>query len=219
MYRLLKRFRMQIEETFVRLTRKELYDFLTDMPISKFADKYNLIMSDLIQCLKKYHIPRRSSGDWTKISMGQNTEREPLDGNPGDLVRVQRDTSDPSIHHSSNKQIKKSASVPPSRSSAYPRYPYPAIKSYKSYSRHVSTTKQNSRKKKQSNGVDTRAAQDRLSKYNQTLPLYEILSVAPNEELYNRVTVFELNLPVRAINGLMRAKLENMHKIMSISID
>ena len=53
-----------------------------------------------------------------------------------------------------------------------------------------------------------------LEKYDHRKSLYELLEITPSEE-YQKMSVINLPLSVRAINALYRSKLDNLHMILS----
>ncbi len=229
---------MKVEETYVSFTRKELYDLLSDMPMTKIAQKYHLDTFDLSRRIRENDIPIRTSGDWTRISMGKKVERSQLEGNPNASVIVRRISSESSAKSPSKKPRLKTTATPlPSTSYpfVYPRIPYPVTPPKKSESKNEikssitprgenlpikkkrkSKMENNSTTKKKTSraSLDTQIAQKKLAEYNQKQRLYEALNILPDEKKYNRITVFDLNLPVRAINCLMRSQIENLHIVL-----
>ena len=223
---------MIVKESGTEFTRKELYDLLTEMSVRKVAQEHQLDVANLTQCIEQHDIPRRTSGDWTRISMGRIVDREPLTGNPDELVFVARFQPKPQVEKKPIDEYEYPVLPPEPRStdSSRPSHGHSKQGSVWASSRPKSWTPRplnpgtNSAKKKgksiysSSVTINTgNLSRKRLEAFDQEKSLYEILDITPTDE-YQKVTLFELQLSVRSINGLMREKLDTLHKVMSQSL-
>ena len=53
------------------MTRRELYDLVWSIPITKLSKKYGLSDVGFAKICKKYNIPRPPRGYWARIASGQ----------------------------------------------------------------------------------------------------------------------------------------------------
>ncbi len=60
------------------MTRRELYDLVWSIPITKLSKKYGLSDVGFAKICKKYNIPRPPRGYWARIASGQTLKKTPL---------------------------------------------------------------------------------------------------------------------------------------------
>lgn len=60
------------------ITRKELYDEVWSIPVSKLAPNYNLSDVGFAKLCKRFDIPRPPRGYWARLEVGQKVKRTPL---------------------------------------------------------------------------------------------------------------------------------------------
>lgn len=75
-------------EKEVKLTRKELYDMLTDRPVPKVADELGVSASMLRKVCQNFIVPYRGAGEWGLLQHGLEAKREPLRGVPDKMVAI-----------------------------------------------------------------------------------------------------------------------------------
>ncbi len=185
----------------IEFTRKELYDMLTKKPISRIASEVGLNSVMLTRAICNHHIPHRSSADWTRISLGMETDREPLTGDPNEIVFIPYDSPKPTP----KPKEKPALTQYKPEDYRYPIMPEPRARRYRA-------------KAKSEISPRVTLAKKRLEEYDQDIPLYELFSTEPNEEEFGKVTLLELELSARAMNALYRDKIETLHKILTLSI-
>ena len=61
-----------------RLTRRELYNLVWSVPITRLSKKYGLSDVGFAKICKKYKIPRPPRGYWARIASGQKLKKTPL---------------------------------------------------------------------------------------------------------------------------------------------
>lgn len=74
----------------ISMNRKELYDEVWSMPVSKVAKKHSLNYIKLCQKLKEEKIPYPSSGYWTKLRLGKDVsgDKAPLPESGSDSIEL-----------------------------------------------------------------------------------------------------------------------------------
>ena len=70
------------------LTRKEMYDMLTDKPMHQVCEDFGISKNSLSHELKENKIPVRTNSDWQIIRSGRTVSREPLHGDPSQIMFV-----------------------------------------------------------------------------------------------------------------------------------
>lgn len=183
----------------IEFTRKELYDMLTEKPVSRIAVELEIDPRALTKEISASFIPRRSSGDWSRISLGMEVPREELSGNPDTIVFV---------------PYLKPKTVPDKQND---EYSYPIMPVHET--RKPTKKKKKGKHPKVEVNPAIKFAQDRLGEYNHLIPLYQMFGLGSNDESFSNIPLLELDLSVRSMNGLMRGGINNLHDILSLNID
>jgi hypothetical protein len=77
-----------------KLTRRQLYDLVWSIPITRLSKKYGLSDVGFAKICKKYNIPRPPRGYWARIASGQKLKKAPL--SPGISEQIIELPSNPS---------------------------------------------------------------------------------------------------------------------------
>lgn len=184
----------------IAFSRKELYDMLTEKSVSKIADELGLNAKTLTQEIDANHIPRIFPADWTRISMGKEVERAPLKGDPDTIVFVPYPDNDSETNSSAEE------------------FTYPVMPASWPNKKQKSKKKAKKARPKTEVSPYTKNLQKKIEEYDQQIPLYQLIGVDPNEEQYRRISLLELDLSVRAMNGLVRENINTLHDILQLSI-
>jgi hypothetical protein len=72
----------------VKITRKELYDAIWQLPKNKLSIKWGLPSIEITETCKEYNIPLPPSGYWTKAALGTKINKVTLTGDPDVAVEL-----------------------------------------------------------------------------------------------------------------------------------
>ena len=215
-------------QTGTQFKRKELYDLLTIMPLREVAKNYQLIITDLWRCVEKYNIPVRKPEDWTKILMGEKVYREPLTGDPDELVFVERmippksatkgenegkDRNSALLNQSSHEVItQQSAKTSVDRNGENSSTISGQI-SPRTYSSRNGERVTRSATTLKSNNISVR----QFGEDDRRISIYRLLEIIPDDE-YKKVKLSALKLSARPFNALKEKKIDTLHAVMLKSI-
>ena len=212
-------------------TRKQLYDFLTVKSLTRLAKDENLMYQDLRDVCITNEIPYRTSEDWYHLSLGEEVNRIPLDGDPEKIVKI-RKVGKNEYEKKENKYVNEDKSMKKKSYTCWTKeqkYIPPKQKTtITAKSNEVkSSTPGNDRtvftktidEEKTNMELAAEELKRRIAAYPEKATLYQILNLSPNEFLYKSVDIRKIVRTVRAQNVLSRSRIFNLHAVLSLTYE